>query len=681
MIAAVRLHLEGQFQFPMFFSKFLPSICFPAVFILALSSMVGAQRSRRPSPSNSGREGMSKAAADRRSLPSVTDQSEFDSIARVYNAKTPYALPHAMFIIDRRNKNKIYYVNSRLFRFHQDFANAQYLSLKRGEDFFKDVYVNDDRRLIVGTIAWQTPVQKFTFEFWEGDLISAELVKTTAEVIKKTFFTTVAFKPNSTRQEDIAAKLDIPVVTSDEISKNQEYLALNTATGVGRIHVIDKLDDTVEIGYNEILVLKELPIDLPPVAGIIVSQPSSPISHVNLLAKGWNIPNAYIKNANELLRKYDHSWYKFETTLTDYKLTPCLRDCLDNIPTIAPTVYGKDQFRSPPSNLNVTKLASLNEIRAKDSNIYGSKAANLGEIISRRPKDFIVPDGFAIPFVYYQRFMESNGFYKLIDDLMDDTDFVHNPSVRRKKLTEFRAKIQNGKFDESLRSGILSAWHQKLGSQSVFVRSSSNAEDTGKFSGAGLYSSSSNVIDEDGIIRAVKDVWASIWNFKAYEARERNFVDHDGTYMAVLVQVGVKMDSGGVMITKDPYNGQNKGSVYISSTFGHNMSVTQPGEGKAEGERTPIPEQILYSPRSNSIQVLTRSDQATMFVPDERTGGMKEVPFSAKRRVLTDAVARGLVRAATNIKRYFGGVDQDIEWGIMNGRIYVVQSRPYIDRK
>ena len=31
--------------------------------------------------------------------------------------------------------------------------------------------------------------------------------------------------------------------------------------------MIDKLDDTVEIGYNEILVLKEVPLDLPPVAG------------------------------------------------------------------------------------------------------------------------------------------------------------------------------------------------------------------------------------------------------------------------------------------------------------------------------------------------------------------------------------------------------------------------------
>jgi phosphoenolpyruvate synthase/pyruvate phosphate dikinase len=33
------------------------------------------------------------------------------------------------------------------------------------------------------------------------------------------------------------------------------------------------------------------------------------------------------------------------------------------------------------------------------------------------------------------------------------------------------------------------------------------------------------------------------------------------------------------------------------------------------------------------------------------------------------------------IKRIFGGkVEQDIEWGIMGGKIYVLQSRPYIEK-
>src|SRR6478672_11346896 len=135
-----------------------------------------AQMARKPSPTRAGQEGIKVTAAGKRFLPALNSQADFDQLARVYNAKTPYALPHLMFIIDRRNNDKIYYVNSQMFRFHQDFANAAYLSLKRGEDFFKDVYTNDKRRLIVGTIAWQEPVQKFTFEYWEGDLVTPEMI-------------------------------------------------------------------------------------------------------------------------------------------------------------------------------------------------------------------------------------------------------------------------------------------------------------------------------------------------------------------------------------------------------------------------------------------------------------------------------------------------------------------------
>jgi hypothetical protein len=651
--------------------------------LLAAATSCFAQMARKPSPSRAGSEGLVSRMAAKRFLPALTSRADFDQLARVYNAKTPYALPHLMFIIDRRNNDKIYYVNSQMFRFHQDFANAAYLSLKRGEDFFRDVYTNDKRRLIVGTIAWQEPVQKFTFEFWEGDLATPEMISETYSTIKKTFFADISFKPNSTRQEELSEKLSLPIVTADDISKNQEYLALNVAKGVGRFHVIDKLDDTVEIGYNEILVLKEVPLDLPPVAGIIVSQPTSPLSHINLLAKGWNIPNAYIKNANDLFRKLDGTWYEFETTLSNYKFTPCLKDCLDTKSQIAPAVYGADQFKSPPSNLKVTSLSTLNQIRASDSDTFGSKTANLGEIVHARPRAFDVPAGFAIPFVYYHRFMESNGFFDQVDKYLNDQDFVHNPSVRRKQLLEFQRRIQNGKFDAKLREAIITKWKEYLKSQPVYVRSSSNAEDAGNFSGAGLYSSVENVKDEDKIIEAVKSVWASVWNFKAYEARERNFVDHEDTNMGVLIQVGVTMDSGGVMITKDPYDKYNRGAVYISATWGHNIAVTSEGVGSNVGknDKKAIPEQILFSPKSNSIQVLTRSDQETMFVPAV-DGGLKEVPFNNRRRVLSDAVIRELVTAANYIKRVFGGKkEQDIEWGIMRGRLYIVQARPYVEKR
>jgi phosphoenolpyruvate synthase/pyruvate phosphate dikinase len=638
------------------------------VLLLLTSNILFAQMTRKPSPTREPKGVMNKKPdTDKRYLPTVTSRKDFDLMARVYHQKTSYALPHAMFIIDRKRNNKIYYVNSQKYRFHKDFLIGNYLVLK-GQNLFEDIYIKENRRFIVGTIAWQKTVDKFTFEFWEGDMIPAKQIQTTYDVINKTFYDKVAFKPNSTRHDELTADMGIKRVTSDEIAKNQEYLALNTAKSVGRIHIIDKLDDTVEIGFNEILVLREVPINLPPVRGIIISKPSTPLSHINLLAKGWGIPNAYIKDADKLLKEFDTYFVVFETNLTDYKIRRAAKPDLDDERKRREAVG--EVVKAPPSNLNVKKLATLQEIRAKDSIIYGAKAGNLGEVASSNIKNIVVPKGFAIPLHYYEEFMKRNGFDEKILNLQDDLDFVHNPRYRRQKLEEFRAEIQAGKFDAALRTEVLEKWKTVTGGKGVFIRSSSNAEDLPNFSGAGLYTTVPNVTEPDNVIEAVKTVWASLWNFEAYEARERNFIEHNGTYMGVLLQVGVETESSGVMITKDPFDKENKGAVYISAKRGLGIKVV---EGKK------IAEQILYSKTSNAVQVLTRSGEDSLLTFDEK-GGVKEIPISGKRAVLTDEVVRRLVTVGKKIKQIFGNkAEQDIEWGYAGGQIYIFQSRPFIE--
>ncbi len=167
------------------------------------------QMSRKPTPTREPAGVMDKRPDSRRnSLLKITSREEFDSVARVYHQNTPYALPHTMFVIDRRAKNKVYFVNSQRFRFHKDFLLATYL-VPRGADVFKPIYIDEDRRFIVGTIAWQKPVEKFTWELWEGDLAPAEIIKTANDAINAHFFEKIAYKPNSLRQEDASESLGI----------------------------------------------------------------------------------------------------------------------------------------------------------------------------------------------------------------------------------------------------------------------------------------------------------------------------------------------------------------------------------------------------------------------------------------------------------------------------------------
>ncbi|HEY8186384.1 MAG TPA: PEP/pyruvate-binding domain-containing protein, partial [Pyrinomonadaceae bacterium] len=408
-----------------------------------------------------------------RSQPVIHSQAEFDSLAVTYDPNTPYALPHLLFVIDRKDQNKIYYVNTKRFAFHKDFVNGTYLSLERGREFFENNYLKPNRRFILGTIAYQTPLKRWTFEFWEGDLITADQIKLTADVIKASFFVPVAFKPNSVRQDEESSRVaGLERVSQSDISREQEYQALNVAKGLGRIHVIPKLDEHVEIGFNEILVLDEVPVQLPPVAGVITSHPSTPLSHINLLAKGWGIPNAYIKNAQTLLKQYDGWWVAFETRRDGYTIK---RADIDQLREYQRRLAQRLDVMKPRFNLNETRLLGLSQQRAQSAIAYGGKSANLGEVMHAHLPGLLVPNGFTIPFYYYDQFLEANKLDDAIYAMLNDQKFVHDPAYRREQLNRLRERIQQGKFDEALRAEVLRRVHREFPGKGLFVRSSSNS--------------------------------------------------------------------------------------------------------------------------------------------------------------------------------------------------------------
>lgn len=601
-----------------------------------------------------------------RSLGAIRSQAEFDSLAVTYDPNTPYALPHLLFVIDRKDSNKVYYVNTRRFAFHKDFVNGTYLSLERGREFFENNYLKDNRRFILGTIAYQTPIKRWTYEFWEGDLIPAEQIKLTADLIKSSFFAPVAYKPNSLRQDEDSRKIaGLDRVLQSDIAREQEYQALNLASGIGRIHVIPKLDEHVEIGFNEILVLDEVPIQLPPVAGVITAHPSTPLSHINLLAKGWGIPNAYIKNAQTLLKQYDGWWVTFETKRDGYTIK---RADVDQLREYQRRLAQRLDVMKPRFDLSEMRLLGLGQQRARSAIAYGGKSANLGEVMNAHLPGIVVPNGFTIPFYYYDQFLKANKLDDAIYGMLNDQKFVHDPAYRRERLANLRQRIQQAQFDPELQARVLARVKRQFAGKGLFVRSSSNSEDLPNFSGAGLHTTVPNVRDPQQLAEAVKTVWASLWNFEAYEARERAVVDHSKIFMAVLIQEGINSESSGVMITADPFDNENKDAIYISAKRGLGIKVV---EGKK------VAEQIIYRTRANAVQVLTRSDEDSLLTFDEK-GGVKEIAITGERVVLTDDVIRRLVSAATAIKRVFGSRDQDIEWAYMKGQIYIVQSRPFI---
>jgi hypothetical protein len=127
----------------------------------------------------------------------------------------------------------------------------------------------------------------------------------------------------------------------------------------------------VEIGFNEILVLDEVPVQLPPVAGIITSKPSTPLSHINLLAKGWGIPNAYIKNAKELFKQYDTWWVTFETNRDNYSVK---RADLNQLHEYQRRLKERLDVVKPRFDLSETRLLRLAQQRKTLSIAFGGKS-------------------------------------------------------------------------------------------------------------------------------------------------------------------------------------------------------------------------------------------------------------------------------------------------------------------
>ncbi len=645
---------------------------FQAILILLICFAIA------PSPPQSFAQASDKA--EKYSLARIRTRAEFDQLARVYFRGRFYALPHVIFVIDRRaprsNQGKrVYYVNSKQFQFHKDFVNSTYLSLERGRAFYENNYLRADRRFFLGTVAYQSAIDKFTFEFWEGDRLTRDLLREAFDSLADSFFAPIAFKPNSLVQEEAARELEqeakasarpFSVLTANELARDRKYQPLNLGAGIGQLRIIDRMTPEIVIDRNQIVIFKEVPVQLTPLSGIITTEPASPLSHANLLAKSWSIPNAHIKNADRLFKELEGKYVRLEVGESEYRLVPA---DVREVEARQRQWLKRADMVTPKADLEYDRLADLKDQRARDARRFGAKSANLGEILSARLPGVVVPSGFTIPFHYYREFIRSNALEDRISAAVEEDRFVHDPVYRKARLAEIRRWIQEGRHDTDFRAAVLDKVRREYAGVGLFARSSTNAEDLANFSGAGLYTTVPNVRTLDQLMEAIKTVWASVWNYEAYEARESFGMNHFSVYPAVLVQRGIDAESAGVAITTDPFNRANRGAVYVNAKRGLGIKVV-------EGRR--VPEQLIYSPRSDAIQVLTRSDEDTMLKFDE-SGGVREIKIDESRAVLTDLMVRRLARAASQIKRLFAGRDQDIEWLYVRGQLYIVQSRPYIE--
>ena len=591
------------------------------------------------------------------SISFVKNATDFNQLARVYNKGTVNEIPHLLFMIDRKDSNKVYYINTPMYEFHLYFINAL-LGQNYTSDDIAANYKDEKRRFILGTISYQKLIKAYTYEYWEGDAITSELLKTTQKAINQSFNDTIILKTNSTQHEEVAIYSKIEYISQYRLIKEQPYIALNIGSAKGRVKILESTEDLSDVDENTILVLKEVPISIPPVAGIITDKASTLLSHVNILAKALKIPNAYIRDASTEIKKYEGKYIELKVSVNEYKIKEIEE----------PKFFKSKQIQySIKSNIKNNELKPLDKIREKDFIYYGYKAANLGEVKAKL-KNVVVPDGFSIPYAQFYNFKKQNRIAEKLEEIQSIHGFYEQPELRKKELEKLQGQIESLKLDTAMVNTWVRQWENQLQGKGVFVRSSSNAEDLKNFTGAGLFTTVPNVTNAIDLENAVKKVWASVYNFEAYEFRRSAGIPDSLIMMSVLVQIAINSDVSGVMITKDPYNPIRWDIVYIAAKRGIGIKVV-------EGKR--IAEQVMYSIRNKAVQLITRSEENSELRFNE-DGGLKEIPIKTEpqARVMPDALVGRLAVLGTRIKQIFNE-NMDIEWAVANNQIFILQARPY----
>ncbi len=365
------------------------------------------------------------------------------------------------------------------------------------------------------------------------------------------------------------------------------FLPLNEAEGFGTLRLME-LDQRP--GSRDVVLYESLPNEMPHVAGIITGFRQTPLSHVNLRAVQDSIPNAYIRNATEqeeitsLIGRYVY----YRVAADGYEIREASTSEVENyFSSLRPA---EPQF--PERDLSVTTIRSLEEVGFGDSINIGVKAANVATL---RTLDFpaeAIPDGFAIPFYFYDEFMKHNNFYNDVERMMALPDFSDAADERERVLEIMRNGIEDGDMPTWMMEALADLQNTFPETMPIRLRSSTNNEDLPGFSGAGLYDSFTHHPEEGHIAKSVKQVFASLWNFRAFEEREFYKIDHLSAAMGILVHPNYDDEAAnGVAVSDDivyKVTGINPGrTYYVNVQVGEDL-VTNPNEES-------IPEELMLN--------------------------------------------------------------------------------------
>ncbi len=509
----------------------------------------------------------------------LIDPLAFDLISS-NPARSNEAQVEAVKLIHNWDNDLMYYINSKRYDYHYTFAAAQ-LDFDQPNYYFNTTqYRNhEDRYLYCANLNYFKDLDRYVLHFVSANEIDCEQIERIYNKIVETSYMAGKLFLLVNRTE--FAECGVPQISTEELYEGQNYQALNLTENYGYLQKVElaELEDRY-LGRHDIVLLNGIPNDVSVVAGIITTEFQTPLSHINVLSHNRGTPNMALKDGwtnpmlQELLGELVYLNVRSDSfQIRKANLDEAMAFWEQNEPT---------EIIDLPVSIKLQELVDLNEADHSFINEIGGKAANFAELLKVRPEegDIHTPEhSFAIPFYFYLKHMEDAGLDVFVEQMLNDPAFLNSPAVRKATLEELQDRIKDFPLDPNLRGMIEEGINYFEDFTSFRFRSSTNAEDLEDFSGAGLYSSHSAKKNHESktIDAAVKKVWASLWNWRAFEERSYYKIKHSSCAMGVLVHRSFPdEDANGVLITKNIYN-SNQGFIINVQHKDHSIVFPEPG--------------------------------------------------------------------------------------------------------
>jgi pyruvate,water dikinase len=571
---------------------------------------------------------------------------------------------------------KIYYLNHGEYRYHHTFCMEVLNFSDDHYTFNKRNYADDDYRdYLLGNLNYFESLDQYVLEISPVDLMKPVYIQQLYEAVSNSFFKKdkLLFFINSARLLDQSPELkkQIPLIFPQAIYKNQTYQAISkgSQTGILRFVTMDELQHGSFTG-QEILVIPEAPVMLPMVRGFIVQAFQTPLSHISILGQNRRIPVCAYRDVftDRKIRSWEGKKIKLTVTASSFDIdaySGSLTAPIIQVPNI------------PLANLDVQELIDMRSVSRQSRSAVGQKAVQFSELVSLSKKaGFKTPESaFAIPFYYYQQHMRASGAEALIDSFQKDSLFRLSDSVRVALLKQIRQKIREHPVDSSLLFAVREKVRSLGSYRRMRFRSSTNAEDATGFSGAGLYTSKTGVVDDSlvSVEKAIRSVWASLWSDAAFQERTYFGIDHQQVYMGILVHRSFPEEQvNGVVITKNLYRDNYYGFVVNAQIGDHSVVDPKPGE---------TTDQFICYPRLDE-EIDDARKTVDMITTSSLTNG---------KLVMSETEIQRLANACDRIKRYYYrksrskqtynqfGLDLEFKLEGKNRTLYIKQVRPYND--